>query len=309
MRQLFIASLAAVAFTFNWAWSETIYNGSSTNIGNVDNGIATSTRPALTGVGAPSPSLCNTARSITTATPATPPVVTASTAHGFSSGDVVGVYGTVVGGMTGLTGVFMVQNLSNTTLSLCGYWDGSICQNPPTTSGTYTSGAFISKQVGREYFRLDAAAGQNEYYCTDSTGSPAWTQQGPTTNQNIREINALFSGGGSPLTGTPSVCRNVAFAGTIQQLTLESDLAGASSSSNQVDLKTVAFASYTGPASATTITGTGTIPKLGTGVRFQDSTFANWASVSLGANTAVCVALSNPSNATWISVNIKLGAN
>ena len=131
----------------------------------------------------------------------------------------------------------------------------------------------------------------------------------PTTNQNIREINGGFDGGGSAITGSMTRCRNVSYSGVIQQVTLTADLAGAGATSNRVDIRTVAYSSYTGPSSASTITGTGTIPVLGTGVKYQDSTFLNWGSLSIAANTEVCAVLTNPSNATWITVNIKIAAN
>jgi len=179
--------IVAALLAIQSASSQTVINGSRQIVGGgLDAAKATYTR-ATTGVGAPASSLCNTAKAITAATSASPPVLT-SNSHGFNNGDIVIVYGAILGGMSGLTGAFMVGSATTNTFALCGNWDGTTCQNPPTTSGTYTSGAFSSRHVGQEYFRQDSTAGQNKYYYTDSSGSPTWTQQS--------------GGGGSPTGGT-----------------------------------------------------------------------------------------------------------
>src|SRR5437879_9426995 len=142
-------TILAVLPAVQSASSQIVINGSRQIVGGgLDAGKATYTR-VMTGVGAPASSLCNTAKTITAATAASPPVLT-STAHAFNNGDIVVVYGTIVGGMTGLTGTFAVGSVTTNTFALCGNWDGTTCQNPPTTSGTYTSAAFSSGRVGRE---------------------------------------------------------------------------------------------------------------------------------------------------------------
>jgi len=173
---------AAVAFCLPPVMAQTQINGSRTILGNLDSGAAASSR-LVTGNGAPPAAKCNTAKAIASSTNASPIVVT-STAHGFSNGDVVTVYGHAVD--TAANGTWVVGSVTANTLALCGYWDGTTCQNPSTGNGVGAATGFLSAQVGRLYFRNDATAGQNLYMCTDATGSPAWVQQ----------LNSGGSGGG-----------------------------------------------------------------------------------------------------------------
>src|SRR5947209_654004 len=120
MERVLLATLAAL-LAIQAGWTQTVINGSRQIVGGgLDAGKSAYTR-VMTGVGAPASALCNTARTITAATVASPPVVT-STGHGFSSGDVVVVYGTIVGGMTGLAGTFVVGSVTANTFALCGAW-------------------------------------------------------------------------------------------------------------------------------------------------------------------------------------------
>jgi len=124
----------------------------------------------------------------------------------------------------------------------------------------------------------------------------------PTTNQNIREINAVFDGGGSALTGTTTRCRVVNFAGTIQEISILADQSGNAT----VKVLSVAYASYTGPGSASDISNGG--EALSSVVKLQDSTLTSWTT-SLSAGTVVCVQVSSPSTLTWLSASIKVAAN
>lgn len=135
-----------------------------------------------------------------------------------------------------------------------------------------------------------------------TTITPTVTVSGPTTNQNIREVNAVFDGGGSALSGTTTRCRQVNFAGTIQEFSAVGDQSGSAT----VKVLTVAFASYTGPGSASDITGGG--ESLSSVTKLQDSTLTGWTT-SLSANTVVCMQVSSPSTFTWLSANIKVAAN
>lgn len=126
---------------------------------------------------------------------------------------------------------------------------------------------------------------------------------GPTTNQNIRAVSFLFDGAGSALSGTLSRCQQINYSGTIQEVTLVADQSGAAT----VDVRTVAYSSYTGPSSASTITASDT-PALSSAVKYQDSTLTGWTT-SLSANTVVCFVLSSPSTVTWVAGNIKIAAN
>jgi hypothetical protein len=132
--------------------------------------------------------------------------------------------------------------------------------------------------------------------CTGSAG-------GGTTNQNIRTFGATFDGGGSALTGTLTRCTNIYESGTIQQVVLIADQSG----SVTVDVRTVAQASYTGPASASSITSAD-IPALSSAVRFSDTTLTGWTT-SVTANTVACLVMSSPTTVTWVQATVKFAAN
>jgi hypothetical protein len=126
---------------------------------------------------------------------------------------------------------------------------------------------------------------------------------GPTTNQNLRAVSVVFDGGGAALSGTVTRCSQVNYGGTINKATVISDVSGSAT----VDVRTVAYGSYTGPGSASTITASDT-PALSSAVKYQDSTLTGWTT-SLTANTVVCFVLSSPSTVTWIAANIEVAAN
>ena len=143
--------------------------------------------------------------------------------------------------------------------------------------------------------------------CIDDSGNTSTdcssSGSGPTTNQNIRSVSVVFDGGGSALTGTISRCTQVNYAGTIEKVSILADQSGSAT----IDVRTVAYASYTGPASASTITASDT-PALSSAVKYQDSTLTGWTT-TLAANTAVCFVLSSPSTVTWLAANIEVAAN
>lgn len=126
---------------------------------------------------------------------------------------------------------------------------------------------------------------------------------GPTTNQNIRQVGMTFDGGGSALSGSVTRCQHVDYAGTIQGVTLAADQTG----SVTVDVKTVAYSSYTGPGSASTITASDT-PALASAVKYQDTTLTGWTT-ALSANSQVCFALTSPSTVQWVQITLKVAAN
>lgn len=126
---------------------------------------------------------------------------------------------------------------------------------------------------------------------------------GATTNQNLRDVVMTFDGGGLPVAGSATRCREVTFAGTIQGAYIEADVSG----SITIDVKTVAHSSYTGPASASTITASAT-PALSSAVKYTDTTLTGWTT-SLAANTAVCFAMSAPATVTWATITLKVAAN
>lgn len=127
--------------------------------------------------------------------------------------------------------------------------------------------------------------------------------QASSANEKIRAVSFVFDGGGSALSGSLTRCQQVNYAGTINQVSLIGDQSG----SVTVDVKTVAFGSYTGPGSASSITAAA-IPGLSSAASFQDSTLTGWTT-SFAANTVVCFALTSPSTVTWVAGNIRITAN
>jgi hypothetical protein len=108
-------------------------------------------------------------------------------------------------------------------------------------------------------------------------------------------------------TGTKS-CSVVEVAGTIVAAHLISN-ALPTGSNLVVDVLKVGFSSYTGPASASSITASA-VPTIATGdsnPRYEDTTLTGWTT-SIAANDVVCVAISTaPSGgATWASVALEV---
>ncbi len=108
-------------------------------------------------------------------------------------------------------------------------------------------------------------------------------------------------------TGTKS-CSVVEVAGTIVAAHLISN-ALPTGANLVVDVLKVAFTSYTGPASASSITASAT-PTIATGdanPRYEDTTLTGWTT-SVAANDVVCVAISTaPSGgATWASLTMEV---
>jgi hypothetical protein len=130
-----------------------------------------------------------------------------------------------------------------------------------------------------------------------ASGSPG------TSSTTIRIAAVVFPGGGSPLTGPQDACVDVPLSATITGITLLSDVAG----SVTVDVRTVAGASYTGPASASTITASDT-PALSGAARYHDTALTGW-STSVPADAVMCFHLTNPSTITWLLADVKGTAN
>lgn len=151
---------------------------------------------------------------------------------------------------------------------------------------------------GVGYVALKAST--NVAVTTASTWQPLGTT-GATTNQNIRTVGAFFDGGGSAVTAITR-CRVVDYGGTIQSFTMIGDQSGTAT----VTVKTVAFGSYTGPASTSDISNGG--ETVTTAVKLQDTTLTGWTT-SFSSNTAVCFVLSAPSGFTWLEAHFKIAAN
>jgi hypothetical protein len=120
------------------------------------------------------------------------------------------------------------------------------------------------------------------------------------SNTLLRRIAAYtFDGGGGALTGTQDACVDVPFAATITGVTLLSDVAGSAT----LDVRTVAYASYTGPASVSSIAASA-IPALSNATKYQDTTLTGWTT-SVPANTVMCFHLTSPATLTWALIDVK----
>lgn len=219
---------------------------------------------------------------------------------------------TVWGEAMGVPGFGLLDLTANNTLFAVAF--GSTVEVGAQNGTTGASGIFGINNVtltdGTTSFGLTSASGKLNLGSSNATADPSGNLAvnsctgcgAPTTNQNVREVNALFDGGGSALSGTITRCRLVNFGGTIKQITLVTDQAGTAT----VKVMTVAYASYTGPSSASDISNGGEM--LSAAVKLQDSTLTSWTT-ALSAGTVVCIQLSSPSTATWLSGSIEVAAN
>jgi|HubBroStandDraft_1064217.scaffolds.fasta_scaffold00168_12 hypothetical protein len=127
-----------------------------------------------------------------------------------------------------------------------------------------------------------------------------------TANQNLRSILADFgdfTSTASALSASAQACVVVPFSGTINKV----QLIAMPSGSVTVDVRTVAFASYTGPSSTSTITASDT-PALSSATRYTDSTLTGWTT-SLTANSVVCFYLTSPTTITGVQAIVTVAAN
>lgn len=108
-----------------------------------------------------------------------------------------------------------------------------------------------------------------------------------------------FDGGGSALSGTLDACVDVPAPAAITGVTLLSDVTGSAT----VDVRTVAYSSYTGPGSASSITAAA-IPALATATKYQDTTLTGWTK-AVPSNTVMCFHGSGFASATWVMVDVK----
>jgi hypothetical protein len=110
-------------------------------------------------------------------------------------------------------------------------------------------------------------------------------------------ISAVFDGAGTALSGTATTCTAMPYAGTLTGVRLLANPAGSAT----VDIRSATNASFGtgGPASATTITGTGAIPAISSAYGVSPS-IAGF-NTTLAANTTVCFVLSNPSTASNVT--------
>jgi hypothetical protein len=125
-------------------------------------------------------------------------------------------------------------------------------------------------------------------------------------NSSLRSIVADFgdfTSTASALTASAQACVVVPFAGTITG----AQLIATPSGSVTVDVRTVAFASYTGPASTSTITASDT-PALSSATSYTDTTLTGWTT-TVTANSVFCFYLSSPTTVTGVQTRVTVAAN
>ena len=129
---------------------------------------------------------------------------------------------------------------------------------------------------------------------------------GGTTNQNIRTIGASFGSfqsGATALSSAQTACVPTYFAGTIQSVEIIGDVSGSAT----IDVKTVAHTSWTGTASASSITAAA-IPALSAAARYTDSMLTGWTT-AFSAGTDVCFVMTSPTTVAGLSITVKVAAN
>ena len=151
--------------------------------------------------------------------------------------------------------------------------------------------------------------GQIVEYTTGGSPNPCYTAVAlpvSTTNQKIRTIGTSFgdmTSTATALSAAAQSCVEVPFSGTIQRVIL----AGTPSGSATVDVRTVALASWTGPASTSTITASD-IPALSSATLYTDSTLTGWTT-TVTADSWSWFYLTSPSTVTGLQIELKVAAN
>ena len=174
-----------------------------------------------------------------------------------------------------------LANTEYTVIEGNGYWDGH--------SGSFLCGTTtgIKNSVGRDNY-------------LDVTGA-TFTDANWSANNNMpwRTIPFFFDGGGSALSGTITRCTSITFGGLINKFFVQADQAGNAT----ITVKSVANGSYTGPGSASDISNGGEV--MANAITKSDTTLAGWTT-ALAPDTTVCVSLSNPGTATWLSGYVRV---
>ncbi len=180
---------------------------------------------------------------------------------------------------------------STTQMNFKGTWSSTTAYNPNDT--------VVSSGVG--YVAL--AANTNVAVSTTATWAKLATP--PTTNQNLRTIGASFGSfqsGATALASASTACVPTYFAGTIQAVEVIGDVSGTAT----FNVLTVAHGSWTGTASASSISG-GTFT-MTTAAFYTDTTLSGWTT-PITAGTDFCFAMTSPSTVAGLSITLKVAAN
>lgn len=177
---------------------------------------------------------------------------------------------------------------------------GHILVGSVTTAGRVADSGFTTRTSISKTACVVGTATANA--TTGSTVVAIYDGVGSFGTLDIRPIGVFFDGGGAVLTPLTR-CTLVPYSFTIQSASLASDVAGSAT----VDVRTVAYASYTGPGSATSIAASA-IPTLSSATKYQDVTLTGWTKV-IAANTFVCFAMSGISTSTTLQAELSIAAN
>lgn len=217
-----------------------------------------------------------------------------STAVLASTADTGGIIGVCVSGC-GTTGN---AEIARTGMVPCAFDAGTTAghyvQNSPTVDGgCHDAGATYptSGQVLGFVTQTIASAGDAIMLIRPDTQAPSM----------IRPIGVTFDAGeGQTLSGTYTRCGYLDYGGTIVAATVTANASG----SGSFDVKTVAYASYTGPASTASIVAAAP-PAISSAVKSKDTTLTGWTK-TFAADTEVCYVLSGASGAQWITLDLKV---
>ena len=181
--------------------------------------------------------------------------------------------------------------LPSSVMNFRGTWASTTAYNVNDT--------VVSNSVG--YVALVA----NTNVAVTSTGTWAKLARDSTSNSSIRTIGASFGSfqsGATVIALGQTACVPTYFSGTIQAVEVIADVAGTAT----FNVLSVAHGSWTGTASATTISG-GTFT-MTTAARYTDTTLMGWTT-AITQGTDFCFAMTSPSTVAGLSITLKVAAN
>lgn len=185
---------------------------------------------------------------------------------------------------------FNPPSLPSTLMNFKGVWSSSTAYS--------TNDTVVSGSVG--YVAL--VANTNVAVSTASTWAALATGK---SNELIRTIGASFGSfqsGATALSAAATACVPTYFSGTIQAVEVIADVSGTAT----FNVLAVAHGSWTGTASATSISG-GTFT-MTTAAFYTDTTLTGWTK-PISAGTDFCFAMTSPSTVAGLSITLKVAAN
>ena len=196
-----------------------------------------------------------------------------------------------------------IQNLNTTSLTIS---RNGLLINGAANNLTLLPYQFIPIYTdGTNYFaRPPYAAGTNVTIASNPNNLVI--NSSATVNQNLRSVGFAFDGGGVAISGTKVGCTEVLSSGTISSVYTTADVSGSAT----IDIRTVAFASYTGTAGFSGYTSivASAPPSLSSAVSLNNNTLTGWTT-ALTSGTMVCFQESSPATLTNLQVKVVYAAN